>query len=93
MSLGALSSDTPSIQALVLDIITPQQESFANSNKAGQKIGGLGSLRTFQSFSCSKKTAESCLQRIIVSLAEINRELQFFVFCMLRRLRQEVFTT
>lgn len=54
MSLGALSSDTPSIQAPVLDIITPQQEFFANSNKAGQKIGGLGLLRTFQSFSCSK---------------------------------------
>lgn len=76
MSLGAQSSDTLSIQAPVLDIIRPQQESFGNSNRGNKKkIGVLELLSTFQSFSFSKKKQLTPVYRELWCLAEINRKL------------------
>lgn len=68
MLLGAQSSDTPSIQTPVPDIVRPQQESFGNSNKGNQKNRSIGIVKHLPKLQFLKEeTADSCLQRIIVS--------------------------
>lgn len=91
MSLGAQSSDTPSIQAPVLDIIRPQQESFGNSNKSNQKNRTIGIVKHFPKLQFLREKQLTPVFRELQYLAEINRKLQFLTFCMLRRFQEEEF--